>query len=292
MSPSQSRPFAVWPDDNINRRIFTFNPRPEPPGSPLPGPRWIRDPEPLFGEIAQAWLGHSYGGNLFQWGMSQPNEIHLGAHAAPTFLFYERVSDKGTADPNAVGTPHITELFLRPLSGLMRAAGPERPVLSVGSHPFPSTARTIGGFLMEGPRPLEVQVQGRRFIVLGFSCGDFPTDSYTANYAWATDLRGPYHPALNTAGTDLMDLGQELKRRFRLSWLGRPSFFRAPDGHYEMLFHAVDKSILPNNDYTHWPSKIPLWAFFRSLYRARVRIDLDPATQGPRIRLDIGAGPH
>jgi hypothetical protein len=146
----------------------------------------------------------------------------------------------------------------------------EIPILTLGQNPLPSTRRTIGGFLMEGPRPVRMQIEGEVFYIIGFSSGDFPTDSYTINYAWSRRPQGPYRPMLNSASSDLLDLGLGIKNEFGLSWVGRPVFYRNPEGQYEILFHGVLKSILRDNDYRRWPKKYQLWQFFRCIFKANL----------------------
>lgn len=90
-------------------------------------------------------------------------------------------------------------------------------------------------------------------------------------------MMGPYTPFLTADQSDLMDFGSDLKKRYRLSWLGRPALFQTPTGEYEMLFHGVRIDILPNNDYAHWPSKYNLWDFFRCIFKSKVELSLDTA---------------
>jgi hypothetical protein len=271
MSPTQGRPVAVWPEDNINRRIYVFRRK---------GDAWVRDEQPVSGDPLTGWLGHSYGGNFFQPQEEDPGVLRVDAKGkpqAPTFFFYEQVSTPAS--------PERTEIYMKPIPSLevFSSAG-ESLILRIPDPPFPSTRRTIGGVLIEGPRPARMNIQGKDFFIVGFSSGDFPTDFYTMNYAWASSLNGPWHYALDPVSKDLLDLGREIKAAYGLSWVGRPSFFRSPDGTYEVMFHGVSKAILPDNDYTVWPKKYALWQFFRSIFKARIEATLDPAG-APRLRI-------
>ncbi|MES3038620.1 MAG: hypothetical protein V4736_12005, partial [Bdellovibrionota bacterium] len=156
-----------------------------------------------------------------------------------------------------------------------RSEGKEISILPIGENPYPSLKRTGGGFLAEGPRPTQVKIHGKKFFLLGFSTGDFPTDSYHINYLWSISMMGPYKPLLNADKKDLLDLGKDLKARYNLSWVGRPSLFETPSGEYEMLFHGVRTDILPDNDYTTWPTKYNLWDFFRCIFKTKVVLTLD-----------------
>jgi hypothetical protein len=272
MSPSKGRPVPVWPEDNINRRIYFF--RLNQLG------RWIRDLLPIVEKIESGWLGHSYGGNLIQENSPDPNVIRADRSGDIAF-FYEKVSDAQN------DSPFKTEIFAVRLSDPDTVVpGSEIKVAGVQSPALPSTRRTGGGYLLEGPRPLQITVDGQTFFIVGFSSGDFPTDSYYVNAMWSRHLFGPYQPILNADGKDLMDLGRELKTRYGLSWVGRPSFYKSPDGHFEMLFHGVIKSILPDNDYTKWPSaeKYQLWEFYRCLFKTSIDITLDN-NGAPRIQI-------
>lgn len=261
MSATRGRPNPIWPEDNINRRIYFFrinflN-------------EWIRDVLPIVESISNRWLGHSYGGNLIQENSRDPNVIEERAEGQIGF-FYEKVSD----DRN--NTPYATEIFAVRMSDFDSVLpGSEMKIMGVQRPHYPATARPSGGFLIEGPRPLQIEVSGQKFFVVGFSSGDFPTDSYYLNVMWSKNLFGPYTPLLTEDGKDLLDLGFSLKDRYGLSFVGRPSFYRAPDGKHEMLFHAVVKDILPDNDYTKWPTKYQLWEFHRSLFKASVEFVLD-----------------
>lgn len=248
----------VWPVDNPNRRIFRF--------FPVGAHSWRREEKPIVGEVSTSWLGHSYGGNLFQPSSVDLNTIDVTT-SSDVFFFFEKV------DEERGGTPYKTEIFLQTLPSPFASVNDEsRRIIGVGDPPFPSTRRSAFGYLVEGPRPATVEIRGKSFFIVGFSSGDFCTDRYTINYAWSTDVMGPYHAALTENGSDLRDLGREIKTKYGLSWMGRPAIYRAPNGTYEILFHAVDKKILPDNDYSKWPTGNPyeLWHFFRSVFKARL----------------------
>lgn len=258
MSPTQGRSKVVWPDDNINRRIFFF--RKDPKG------HWVRDLNPIVGKPENSWIGHSYGGNLLQLGQ-EPHLIRLDRKNEIAFFFEKVTDDKGNS-------PYKTEIFAIRMRGLEGSIPSTLKLLfPVTNSSAPSFKRVGGGFLAEGPRPVEMTIQGKHFFIVPFSAGDFPTDFYTINYAWSTSLYGPYHPVMKADGSDLVDLGSDLKARFGLSWVGRPSIYRAPNGKFEMLFHGVRKSIVTDNDYTRWPGE--LWAFYRSIFKVNLDVSLN-----------------
>lgn len=262
MSATDGAPAPVWPKDNINRRIYFF--RLDQIG------RWVRDLLPIVGSVNTGWIGHSYGGNLIQED-SPSNVVQADTKDRPIGFFYERVSD------DTGNSPYKTEIFASLMSSVDRTTGPEITIFKIGNNPYPSVKRTGGGLLAEGPRPIQVSIQGQKFFLIGFSTGDFPTDSYHINFLWSRTMMGPYTPFLTADQSDLMDFGSDLKKRYRLSWLGRPALFQTPTGEYEMLFHGVRIDILPNNDYAHWPSKYNLWDFFRCIFKSKVELSLDTA---------------
>lgn len=269
MSATNGRPKPLWPDDNINRRIFFYR--------KTTAGHWVRDADPVVGSVANAWLGHSYGGNLFQVGQKDPNVVRPDEPGEIAF-FYDKVSD------DSFNSPYKTEIFAIKMR-TFEYSDPttETPIFRINDPAYPSLKRTVGGFLAEGPRPIEMKIKGQRFFIVAFSSGDFPTDSYHLNYAWSRDMMGPYTPALTKDGKDLLDLGKEIKAEYGLSWMGRPSFFRLPSGDYQVLFHAVRKDIRPDNDYTKWPPD--LLGFYRSLFKATVDVSLD-ANGAPVLTLN------
>jgi ribose/xylose/arabinose/galactoside ABC-type transport system permease subunit len=270
MAPTEGRPRPRWPLDNINRRIYFF--RKNANG------RWVRDEKPVVGRAENQWIGHSYGGNLLQVGSPQ-NVIRVGGSNEVAF-FMDQVTD-GRDDK-----PYKTEIFAIPMSDWQTPQISEMiKLFDVEKSNYPSIKRTIGGFLVEGPRPIEMTIEGQKFFVVAFSSGDFPTDYYTLNYMWSRSLYGPYEPATVNDGSDLLDLGKELKEHFGLSWMGRPSIFQTPSGEFEMMFHAVRKDIRPDNDYTKWPKD--LLGFYRCLFKATLDARLDEQGR-PVLQLNSG----
>jgi hypothetical protein len=270
MSAPAGKPFPTWPDDNYTRRVYVFR-----LDQAL---QWVRDWFPIIGQVLAdpsiGWIGHSYGGNLLQ-EQTPAGEIDFSS-PQPIAFFYEKVT--ALMQNGSATAPYKTELFATPIRSLNQppfSDGPEIPILSIGETPYPATKRTIGGFLVEGPRPSQIQIEGQNFFIIAFSSGDFPTDSYTINYLWSHSLFGPYYPFLNENKTDLLDWGEGLKRKYNLSWVGRATFFQTPSGSYQMLFHGVRKEILPENDYSEWPSRYNLWDFFRCIFKINVEWRLD-----------------
>jgi hypothetical protein len=215
---------------------------------------WVRDEKPMAGDVSSGWLGHSYGGNLFQEGQKSPQLID---GAKPVYFFYEKVTT-----PNS---PDKTGLFAT------RSSDGKPEELAIFENTLPAGRRGNGGVLAEGPRPIEVKIKGKKFFLIGFSSGDFPTDHYTINFLWSRELLGPYEPLLSKDGKDLEDFGAGIKKEHGLSWVGRPALFRNPEGRYELLFHGVFKSSIPDNDYTKWP-KAPLQSFVRAIFKAPVSL--------------------
>ncbi|MBW3629618.1 MAG: hypothetical protein KY464_09990 [Gemmatimonadetes bacterium] len=255
MTPTGDRLLPEWSRDKANRRLFFFRPDADF--------RWVRDAAPIVGDIETGWLGHSYGGNLFQVGTTEPDVIRPGG-GGEIYLFYEKVTESPTV-------PYKTEIFARRVLGADSVDENEIRIIGIGSSPYPAMKRPGGNYLVEGPRPVRMNIGGQDFYIVAFSAGDYATDGYTTSYAWSRHITGPYQLVLTADGKDLLDLGRDIRSRFGLSWVGRPAMYQAPDGSYEVLFHGVSKSILPENEYWHPPTKYRPWHFFRSVYKARLR---------------------
>lgn len=307
MNPKAPNKHPVWPDDNPSRRIYTFRAN----GNPSDGKtKWTRDVEPVAGSNTTGWYGHSYGGNFFQDTASDDSTIDTTS-SDPVYFFFEQVDQSITNTPYRtqiysaktqfqlswvpVGAAEMFDVLKKGFSTVldMKARlvpSTATPTLALGvtnpetGRPFPSTIRSVGGYLVEGPRPVRVEIQGRVFYIIGFSAGDFCTDGYTINYAWSRSIQGPYQPILNDTGTDFVDFGKRIRDAYGLSWMGRPVLYQLPGGSYEMMFHAVDKKIILNNDYTRWPTEHELSEFYRMLFRAPVELSLGPDLS-PRIEL-------
>lgn len=260
----------LWPNDNPSRRIFIF--RQAPDGT------WIRNKQSIYGDPKSGWMGHSYGGNFFQAHSSNPSIIDLKS-GAPLYFFFEKV------DHSEEDRPTRTQIYAmnvdfqgRESDEFLALSGMPKLILGVTDpateKPFPSTKRSTGGYLIEGPRPIKAKIQGKDFYFIGFSGGDFCTDGYTTNFAWSHTPLGPYQPLLNKDGTDFLDYGHKLRNRYQLSWVGRPVLYETPEKNYEIMFHAVNKHLVPDNDYTNWPVHQPLNKFYRVLLKANVRLDL------------------
>jgi hypothetical protein len=242
-----------FPQDNWSRRVYAFK---------RDGALWRREREPLFSPVpaTPTYLGHCYG-----------HHVVRDEQGAP-WIFYERCSVATLKRGRPF--PARTELFARRMLSPFEVEATEHLILGLGEAPYPSTARTIGGHLVEGPRPVRVLVGDRTLYLMGFSSGDFPTDSYALNLAWSDRIQGPYRPLLAPHGRDLLDLGAPLKQAFDLSWgPGRPCLFACPNGEWWMLFHAVHKGDRPGTDYSRWPKRLD--GFRRHVYLAPVTIALE-----------------
>ena len=260
MTSTADHPLPIWPQDNFTRRLFLF--RADSQG------RWSQAERPLVGVVGDSWLGHSYGGNIIQEDAEDQQTIRLDS-AKRLALFYERVSVSHD------GRPTRTELFASEMPSLSRP-GREASILSLAGVVPPSARRSIGGELVEGPRPIQLKVGGRTLYVVGFSSGDYPTDGYTINFLWSRSLFGPYHAFMTDDGGDFFDFAGELKARYGLTWIGRPALFRAPNGELEMLFTAAVKAMAPEIDYDHWPKDSDAAKVFRALFKAKISLSATP----------------
>jgi hypothetical protein len=270
MTPPPGKAKAHWPQDNWGRRIYAFRKDEN---------KWVRDQDPLFEKVPSepTWIGHQYGHHF------------IIDDSGVTWIFYESVTEEREL-PTGEYVPFRTELFARRMTSPFSASPDAVKVLSLGEKPFPSTLRVHhatgqhNGYLIEGGRPTKVNIQGEDFYMLSFSSGDFPTDRYSMNMAYSRTIEGPYTPLVNADGKDLTDFGLDLKQRLGLSWgPARAVIFADPTGGWWTMFHAVQKHLLPDRDYSNWPRE-PLRHFHRSLFLAPVRFELG-ADGMPEVRV-------
>ena len=161
------------------------------------------------------------------------------------------------------------------MKDLKRAGQDEWKIVAIPTPAVAATHRTIGGDLVEGPRPIQLKLNGKSFYVVGFSASDYPTDRYTINYAWAPAVTGPYEVARTTDQLDFLDLGVAIKAKYQLSWMGRPAFYMNSHHELHMLFHAVEKKLHPGHNFSMWPSDDVISTFFRAVFDVRVSAQLD-----------------
>jgi hypothetical protein len=252
---------AHWPDHNWSRRIYAFV-------RDAKG-RWVlRGEKPLFNPIDRekppTMIGHTYGHHF--------KEVKRDTPSGPvteTWLFHEEiVEDK----------PKLkTEIFARKMIDPFTASEEKVKLLGVGDPPYPTAIRESGDVLVEGPRPFEAVIDGETFHFISFSAGDYMRDQYDIHFAWRRgDAIGPYTPFLRTVNgaTDLVPFGERIKRKYALSWLGRAHVIRDRAGQSWAIFHAVNKLILPDFDYSRSPVRDR--DFNRNIYAVPVTFSRAP----------------
>ena len=230
---------ARWPDHNWSRRIYPFV-------KDAKG-RWVLREKPLFNPIDRekppTMIGHSYGHHFKVVTRDTPS-----GPATETWLFHEEIiEDK----------PKLkTEIFARKMLDPFTASAEKVKILGVGDPPYPSAIRESGDFLVEGPRPFEAVIEGETVHFISFSAGDYMRDQYDIHFAYRRgDAIGPYTPLLRTVNgvTDFAPAGERIKKKYALSWLGRAHVIRDRTGQSWALFHATNKLIHPNFDYSRAP---------------------------------------
>jgi hypothetical protein len=212
--------------------------------------------------------GHCYGGNFFQAGQKDPNTIDI---ARSFYFFYDEVTD-------VFGDhPVVTEIMRVKMKSLTEAAEVPHAIIGASLKLYPLMKRTIGGggSLAEGPRPFEFRDvrTGRSIFIIGFSTGDFMTDSYTMAFAWSEKIDGEFIILENPDG-DLKDFGSLFKEAHSLSGFGRPVLFYTPDAHVEFLAHGYAKMLFPSHDFKRWSPKFT--EFRRFLFKGKVDIEFSP----------------
>ncbi|HVG59913.1 MAG TPA: hypothetical protein VNA24_15260 [Hyalangium sp.] len=241
---------AKWPDHNWSRRIYPFV-------RDAKG-RWVIRDQPLFNPIDRTqpptMVGHTYGHHFKTVTRDTPT-----GPVTETWLFHEEIiEDK----------PKLkTEIFARKMLDPFTASTEKVHLLGVGDPPYPSAIRENGELLVEGPRPFEAVIDGETLHFISFSSGDYSRDQYDIHFAYRRgDAIGPYTPLLRTENgvTDFTPFGERIKRKYALSWLGRAHVIRDSAGRSWAVFHAVNKLILPDFDYSKTPARDGL--FNRNIY--------------------------
>lgn len=278
MRPEPGGKIAFWPRDNFSRDVFAF----EKTG---PG-HWRSRGDSIFPRVrSQAtgnYLGHRYGHQI----TLVPTEVR-GRRAARPAVFYEEVTSV-----RADGSPAVTEILEDEMKSPFQAAGkPERlisPVNPADGKPYPSTIREDGAALVEGPLYFRFFLDGEEWEAIGFSAGSF-YGRYPACFASrrvADGLRGkPYQLDLTDDGRDLHDAGAALGMALGLAGgPGRPAVVtspdgravRGPDGSLRVLVHAYRRDVLPDNDFSGFPTRYRLDQMFRIVILATLKVEKGP----------------
>jgi hypothetical protein len=255
ITPTDGRTKASFPADNWTRRIYAY--RKDAAG------KWVLDRRPLFNDVAPgqrpSFLGHSYGHHF-----RTHTRIVDGKPVTETWLYHEEV---------VAEQPLRTEMFARRMLSPYRASSRKVKILGVDPVGAPEIGRrSSGDYLVEGPRPFEVTIDGEPYSFVSFSSGDYSSDNYDINFAWRKGgTPGLHTPILDPRSPTprLKGFGQALKARYDLSWLGRAHVIRDARGTYWAVFHAVDKRVLADHDYTRPAGNID--EFQRNTYAVPLR---------------------
>lgn len=234
-APGGDRP-AEWPADNWTRRIYPYTRGADG--------RWVRGERPLFNPVSDGMqptmIGHAYG-HHFKTVTRRVGDREV----SETWLIHEEIVGE---------QPTRTEIFARRMIDPFTASAEKVKLVGVEYEGRPVGKRLGGDLLVEGARPFEVELAGETYHFLSFSAGDFSSDNYDINFAWRRgDPIGPYQPyvARGAGGeVELRGFGEAIKRRYQLSWLGRAHVVRDGRGELWAVFHAVDKTIRPELDYS------------------------------------------
>jgi hypothetical protein len=260
MTPPAGQRNAKWPEDNPGRRTYAFM---------QVGLKFVRGQQPVLPDKnPRDWIGHNYGRDFVR---DENGQAVRDPKDGSLFMVYEKVTRK-TGDGKL-----ITELAMRKMKNCSHLDPKEIILMKINDgKPYPSVKRSDGGLLTEGPRVVRMKIGGKRFFVLGFSSGDFPTDRYGINLAFSENITGPYEPLLTTNSqgvVDLLDLGHDIRDRYQLTWgPARPTFYKDRAGQMWIVFHAVDKREHPGVDFKQWPKDLA--PFQRQLYMAPLKVSL------------------
>lgn len=198
------------------------------------------------------WLGsrhaHGYGSHYIEDESGKP------------FLFFDEVTEQ--REVKGWPAPYRTEILMRPLDeSRTRAAGPKQFALrdtpAGASRPYRAAERSIGGYLIEGPHLIEVNLNGTDYYLMFFSTGDAFTDQYGSFYAYrlkSQGLEGPFTAAVDEKG-QLINFTASLTKKIDGTWgIGRPNPFRDERGRYWVAAHVILKQEIPDNEVkSGWP---------------------------------------
>ena len=260
---------ARWPQDNWTRRIYPFT-------RDAKG-EWVRRSTPLFGAVKEGqqptMVGHAYGHEF----KTVKREVN-GRPVEETWLFHEEIVSEH---------PMRTEIFARKMLDPFTASEEKVKILGVdvGGKPTLGRRQNSEEYLVEGPRPFDVKIDGETYHFVSFSSGDFNSDRYDLNFAWRKgDPIGEYTPYMDgrSKTPKLRGFAAALKKRYQLSWVGRAQVIRDQRGDYWAVFHAVDKRIRPEVDYRAQAGD--LGRFQRNIYAVPLKFTKAP-DGSPRIHL-------
>jgi hypothetical protein len=271
MTPTVRRKIAAWPDDNWTRRIYGF-------AKDKLG-RWAMGKKPLFGAVGPTtratMIGHAYGHHFRTLRRGGKDEV---------WVFHEEIS--GEID-TPQGKKLKTEIFARRMLDPFTASEERVKILGVGDPPILGR-RQSGDYLIEGPRPFSVEIDGEEVHLVTFSGADYAGDGYDIHFAWRKgDAIGEYQPI--TREGRLVGFAEKLKQKYALSWVGRADMVKDRTGKWWAVFHAVNKEILPDRDYSG-NGKVDVSQFQRNLYAIPVEFRRG-ADGAPEIEFVDGPGP-
>ena len=232
MSPLPGTNNARWPHENISRRIKVATFEEELNG-------WVFKEKPVFGKIDHLnWIGHSYGQQIIK----EKNDL---------YMFHEEISRDG-----------ITELFVRKMNSPFEASKAIK-IAGIEHLPLEFTKRVDGGHLLEGPRYMKTQVEGKEVHLVFFSTGDFPTKNYATRVAYSFNgILGPYEVSPDDITEKAEDQG--------LHGVGRAFPFKYQDKNW-IIFHGAKD--LPGVDHTKWPENLD--NFKRCLFVSPIKLKLE-----------------
>lgn len=208
MPRPQGQTNAKWPDDHWARRTYIFKNK---------NGLLISEAEPFFSESPSHfnWLHHNYGHGLTFDSQGDGQ------------VYFERVSETKNEGP------YKTEIFSRPIKNFTQVIGAEVSVLKIPDSSWPSSKRSDGGLLIEGPRPFIMNgITG-----LSISAGDYNSDNYGIHILWQNE-KGKFEPILGQNG-DLLDFGTEIRKAFPMTWGPARAVFFEHDSQWWVLFHGI-----------------------------------------------------
>lgn len=197
---------------------------------------------------------HGYGSRMIRNSDGNPWQDTQGF----MWMTYEEVTEE-TVRSNGERIPFGTKIFARRMNHDLSLALGNAVLLSSYSpwqnldRPFRASCRqdvngTPSGFLIEGPNPILLNIDGKEYWTIFFSAGDFVAEygNYMMYREKSEGPIGPYRHVIDP-NSELINLTDEIVKKYDLTWAGRLNCFYDHQGLLWGLMHGIFKSDLPND---------------------------------------------
>ncbi len=181
------------------------------------------------------------------------------------WMTYEEVTEERILGPGR-RLPFGTKIFARQVNEEL-TLGIGKPILLSGYEPWDCRDRSFvaarrwdpegmpAGFLVEGPNPICMTIENKRYWVIFFSAGDFVSKygNFMMYRTFEEGPIGPYQHVVDSSG-ELIDLTHDLVGDLDLTWAGRLNPFYDDQKNLWGVMHGIFKSDIPDGwTKSGWP---------------------------------------